>query len=149
MSPCAHLFCALQTSITAASIVFQVCLPKIADCHATICGDKHRNVAENENSVSISSQKTWNSSDKRLYLCIKIFERWKGSINRAKVCKRNANVLPPNMLMSSHSLIARLCIALKQLRMIGTGYFQQFLDLFVMRRRDTQTVTLSLKLFIW
>ena len=63
----------------------------------------------------------------------------------------NANVLPPNMLMSfakTHSLIARLCIAPKKWRIIGTGYFEQFLDLFVMRTRDSQTVTLSLKLFI-
>ena len=38
----------------------------------------------------------------------------------------NANVLPPNMFMSSaktHSLIARLCIAPKQVRIVGTGYF--------------------------
>ena len=101
--------------------------------------------------MSISSQKTWNSPDKRLYLCIEIFERWKGSKNCAKLCKHNANGFLPNMLMSSaktHSLIARMCIASKQLRIIGTGYFQQFPDLFVMRRGDSQTVTLSLKLFI-
>ena len=32
-------------------LVLQVCLPKIADCHATIYGGKHRNVAENENTM--------------------------------------------------------------------------------------------------
>ena len=29
--------------------MFQVCLPKIADCHTRNYGAKHRNMAENEN----------------------------------------------------------------------------------------------------
>ena len=32
-------------------IVFQVCVPKIPDCYAEIFNGKHRNMAENENTV--------------------------------------------------------------------------------------------------
>ena len=117
MSPCAHLFCALQTSITAA-IVFQVCLPKIGDCHATIYSGKHCNVARNENTVCQLALR------KHETVQIKVQSM------HNKLCKHNANVLPPNMLMSSaktHSLITGMCIAPKQLHIIDiSNNFQTF-----------------------
>ena len=139
--------CKLQMQL----LGLQVCLPKIADCHATIYGGKHRNVAENEQcQLPHRKHGTVKIKDFTGAYVSKYMRGGKGP----KIVQNyghNANVLPLNMLMSSaktHSLIARLCIAPKQSRIIGTGYFQQFLDLFVMRRRDWQTVTRSLKLFI-
>ena len=98
--------------------MFQVCLPKIADCHATIYSGKHCNVARNENTMCQLAL--------RKHETVKI----KVQSMHNKLCKHNANVLPPNTLMSSaktHSLIARMCIAPKQWRMIDIpNNFQTF-----------------------
>ena len=91
-------------------------------------------MAENENTVcQLAHRKHGTVQIKDFTYVLKYLKDGKGP----KIVQNYANTTQMFYHRTSaktHSLIARMCIAPKQVRIIGTGYFQ---DLFVMRRRDS------------